>query len=121
MQPMHALSGSAGAIRDLIRGEHWPAERLQQEVADRAEALRRRLGEGRGPIVIGHGQSPAFFADLFAVWEAGACAVCVNPGLVPDELQRVVRFTGARALLLADGAVSIDEGESARAPSTIRP
>ena len=46
--------------------------------------------------------SGAFFADLFGVWESGACAIYVSPHLTPAELERICAFMHPR-LVLPDG------------------
>ena len=79
---------------------------MTDEISRRSRVLRGLCGEGGNRVVIAHGNSPSFFADLFAVWEAGGCAVCVNPGLTPDELANVVDFVDARCVLVDDGSTA---------------
>ncbi|MEM7569329.1 MAG: class I adenylate-forming enzyme family protein [Pseudomonadota bacterium] len=54
-------------------------------------------------VVIAHGNSARFFVDLLAVWQAGGCAVCVNAGLTPSELGRIVDFVDAACILTVEG------------------
>lgn len=99
-----------GAITDLRRGDVWPANQLATEVARRARVL-AKLGVGPGNhVVIAHGGTPSFFADLFAVWRRGACAVCVNVRLTTSELSNIVEFVTPSAVLVDDGTISDGDG-----------
>lgn len=100
-----------GAISDLSGAERWTGEALWDAAARRANVLAKAVTVPRPMVVIAHGNSPSFFADLFAVWAVGGCAVCVNQGLTPDELERVVSFVEASAVLV-DG----DEDFAASVP-----
>ena len=89
-------------------GEEWSGDRLRDEIVKRTGVL-RRLGAAPGKtVVIFHGGTPSFFADLFATWHAGACAVCLNPGLTRDELRNLVSFTEPVAVLVDGGKVDAD-------------
>lgn len=91
-----------GTITDWRTGETWGAARLLRHAQACAAMLRSR---GAGPghnVVIAHGGSPAFFGDLFGVWSTGACAVCVNPNLSPDELTAIAKLVDP--LLMLDGS-----------------
>ena len=50
-------------------------------------------------VVVAHGGTPEFFADLLAVWEIGACAVCVNPMLTLPELSAILDLTKPRVVI----------------------
>ncbi len=96
---MFVAPGILGSITDLVADRHWRGGELDREIAVRHNALR---GRGVGPgqkVVIAHGNSPSFFADLFAVWAAGGCAVCTDAGLTPGELENIVSFVSARVVL----------------------
>lgn len=85
-------------------GEYASGVWLDEQSRARA-ALLRAAGVSAGDrIAIAHGNSAGFFADLFAVWRVGACAVCLNPGLTPGELENVCSFAEPRTLLGSDGS-----------------
>ncbi len=92
-----------GPIADIPRGTVWTSAELAAEVRRRVPLLR---AHGAGPgrhVVIAHGGTPAFFADLFAVWQSGACAVCTDAGLTAGEMANIVDFVDPRCVLV-DGA-----------------
>jgi oxalate---CoA ligase len=92
---------SFGSINDLGLGLHWDASTLANEVARRANIL-TRTRIGRGAIVaIAHSGSAHFFADLLAVWQAGATAACLDDGLTQTEFETILSFTKPAALLVA--------------------
>lgn len=97
-----------GGIEDVGLGLSWDAATLGDEVHRRMATL-SQMGIARGSVVaIGHGGTSRFFADLFAVWNVGATAACLDPSLTPGELRNVVEFSKS-AVLLVDGAVSMDD------------
>ena len=53
-------------------------------------------------VMICHGGEPNFFTDLFAVWEIGCCAVCINPKTTLYEVQNIHQFIEPKALLVDD-------------------
>jgi len=90
-----------GAVTDLRSGDRLDGPALARAAAHRRGAL-TRLGIAPGDIVlIAHGGTPAFFADLAAVWSLGACAACVSPSLTANEMANLVHFTEARAVLVS--------------------
>lgn len=91
-----------GAIHDLLRGEVWSRDELAGEIARRAKIIDPHLSGADDYVVIAYGGTPAFFADLFAVWEAGACAVCVNPNLTAGEFENVAEFVKPRVVLVGE-------------------
>lgn len=96
-----------GSISSLDGSIVWSGDALQAEAAKRAAYLRDTIAAPKPMMVIAHGNSPSFFADLFAVWAIGGCAVCVNQGLTAAELETVVSFVDAAAVLVeADDAIS---------------
>ena len=76
-----------------------PGAELGAEWRRRAAVL-AGLGIGRGDrVIIAHGGTAYFFADLFAVWHLGASAICANPTLTAGEFANIADFSGARAVL----------------------
>jgi oxalate---CoA ligase len=91
-----------GALHDLARDRRWTPAELCAAFAARRERL-AAAGVGPGTrVVIAHGGTPEFFADLFAVWSLEACAACVNGALTDAELLNVVEFTAPAALIAGE-------------------
>lgn len=98
-----------GSISNLLNEDQWSGAEIRAAVRARAEVLRRHgIGPGSN-LIIAHGGSPAFFVDLFAAWECGACASCTNQALTDAELINVATFTDSRAILLGERAVPQSE------------
>ena len=101
---MHIPLDQRGSVADWRGGPIWSGADLGAQAARTAGALAAH-GVGRGRrIVIWHGGSGRFFGDLLGVWRIGACAVCLNPATTVEELQRIVEFVDAAAVL--------DDGEA---------
>ena len=65
------------------------SETIFEEMTSRASLL-RDSGVTRGDkILISHGNSAEFFIDLFAIWEVGASAACLNPNVTDFELKKI--------------------------------
>lgn len=96
----------SGSITDWRSGETWEASRIAGQAAARSAMLRENGAKPGERVVIAHGGTPAFFADLFGVWQSGACAVCINPATTAAELETITEFVKPAAIL--DGS-DIDE------------
>ena len=101
---MQQILGRLGAVCDVQAGVLWPAQRLRAEVLGRAAALQRLCGGAPPRCILAHADTPAFFADLLAVWCVGGSAACINPALTAGELGNLLAFTGARAVLVDSAA-----------------
>lgn len=100
---MHFPTRGLGTIADWRGGDSWTGADLEKQSAALAGHLAaNRIGRGQR-VAIWHGGSGRFFADLFGVWQAGACAVCLNPSTTEEELRRIVDFVDAAAVIDADG------------------
>lgn len=94
---------SLGAVQDLVGGDRWNGETLRNEIRKRAAFLKKH---GIGPstiVLISHGGTPSFFADLLAVWQVGGAAACLNPTLTAGELQNIAAFVEPGVLLRGPG------------------
>lgn len=97
-----------GQLTHAESGTSWEANTLADEVYRRVR-LFRSLGLATGDMVlIHHGGTLAFFADLFAAWHCGACAVCVNPGATAPEVKIISEFIEPTLSLYEEGGASAD-------------
>ena len=97
---MFAPIRQVGGILDLGLGLRWEPATLAGEVVRRAAALSYK-GIGRGSLVaIAHDGSARFFADLLAVWSAGAAAACLDIKLTAPEFKTLVEFMAPAAILI---------------------
>jgi acyl-CoA synthetase (AMP-forming)/AMP-acid ligase II len=88
-----------GTIVDWRGSERWSGTDIDRHAAALCTRL-RDLGAGPGKrVVLWHGGSGRFFADLFGIWQTGACAVCLNPSTTLEELQRILDFVDALAVI----------------------
>lgn len=92
-----------GSVEDLATGRRLDGAALRTALRRRAGLLAKRGVRPGDAVLIAHGGTPDFFADLFAVWQAGAVAACVNPGLTRAELGVLIEFLKPTVLLAADG------------------
>lgn len=102
---MKILLEHLGNIHDLIHDISVSGKWLKKEVTRRAAVLDQYVAPGENMFVIAHANTASFFADLLAVWNVGGCAVCLNTGLTADELDNVIRFVNARAVLVDNDTV----------------
>jgi acyl-CoA synthetase (AMP-forming)/AMP-acid ligase II len=91
-----------GSITDIARQATWSSPDLQAAIAARRGALARLGAAPRRSVLIAHGGSPAFFADLLATWSLGAAAICADPGLTAPELTTLVDFAQPVAVLVSE-------------------
>jgi len=97
-----------GSITEVASGTRTAGIDLAAEVERRTAVLGlRAIGRGNHAIIV-HGGTASFFADLLAVWQAGACAVCVDPRLTAGELATIVDFVQPAAVLAGDADVALD-------------
>ena len=95
-----------GVIEDISSGVRWDAPIFASEVGRRTAALARmQIGAGK-MVAIGHSGTAAFFADLFAVWSAGAAVICLDSALTPNELDTVLRFSQPALFLSGKGGAT---------------
>lgn len=111
-----------GSITDWRSGETWTAGQVRAQTAGMAATL---AGHGIGPgsrVVTWHGGDGRFFADLFAIWQVGACAVCLNPNTTFSELRTIVDFVEPAAIIdRTNDRIPADIGPTAIASELIQP
>jgi acyl-CoA synthetase (AMP-forming)/AMP-acid ligase II len=96
---MHFLLDNLGAVTDWRTGETWSADQIRAQANGMAGELARR-GVGRGSKVITwHGGDGRFFADMFAIWQVGACTVTLNPNTTATELETIAEFVDPAAII----------------------
>ena len=96
---MRIAAESLGSVTDLISGERCTQDGLRAS-ADRTAAIVRSVRRSADDyVIIAHGGTADFFGDLFGVWQAGACAVCLAPDLTANELGVICDFVSPVAIL----------------------
>ena len=63
------------SLRSQVR---LTGSQIADEVQRKANILQTLGIRDKDKVMICHGGDPNFFTDLFAVWELGCCAVCIN-------------------------------------------
>jgi acyl-CoA synthetase (AMP-forming)/AMP-acid ligase II len=105
---MNLLTGTFGAITDLVEGHHWSSKELEAEVTRRSQVLHQNGVSERSIVAILHGGSAHFIADLLAAWACGATAACLDPQLTSAELSNIISFVQPAAVLIRDGHSTAD-------------
>ena len=101
---MRIALARCGVIHDLTAGRAIGGPALAEAAAGRAAVLKTK-GVRRGvTVVIGHGGTADFFADLFAVWSCGATAACIDSSLTPGERATVAAFARPALALVSSPA-----------------
>jgi len=129
-----AVSGiTLGELSEPLSGRVWSDEAARAHVRRRAAHL-GASGVEPGDLVFVHfGNCLEFFADLLAIWQAGACAAPIDPRLTPFEVETLARAAAPRfslwpgwppapmAAALGAGGVALLESLPADADSGGRP
>ncbi len=89
-----------GQIEDIGLDLQWSPDRLAAEVGRRASALAAAGIRPGGTIVLAHAGTARFFADLFATWTLGCTAACIDPALTQGEIENLLQFVAAAAVLV---------------------
>ena len=96
--------GSIGTITDVLTGERWTGPQTRVAVERRCALLARHGLEPGEVALVMHANSAAFFADLFAIWQLGACAACLDPSFTPSELAEVAQIVRPRVALVGNNS-----------------
>lgn len=123
------LAPLTGALAEPLTGRRWEPAAVAREVGRRAAYYRSREIRPGERVLIGYGNRLEFFADLLALWNAGACAIPLDARLTPFEIQTLARAANARAFVAmgdvdaalargldAQGTMVLDAAEAGAAP-----
>lgn len=89
------------SITDLVNGVHWSASELHDQIERRIMPFKEKGILPGTRVLITHGGTPNFFADLFAVWTLGGTAACLNSTLTASELKNLSAFVRPVAILVS--------------------
>jgi acyl-CoA synthetase (AMP-forming)/AMP-acid ligase II len=96
-----------GNIVEPFSGRRWDRAEMHRQIALR---LGRFQGLGLSPedrVFLTFGNSLEFFAELMAIWKAGACAIPIDARLTAFEVENLARAAGAK-IAMVDHAVNAD-------------
>lgn len=96
--PVLAAS-SLGNIYDYSQGVHISSAQLYEEVLKRRDVYYSLGLRKSDKVIIGHGNSYQFFADLFGLWEIGVCAIPVDSEISLSELANLFKHSEAKMLI----------------------
>ena len=99
---MKFIYDNIGSITSHFYKTTLSPKKLKHQVNLRASMLKSKQIGCNDKVIILHGGTPTFFCDLFAVWEAGACAVCLNPDTTNNEIRNIISFLQASVVLVDD-------------------
>ena len=99
----------SGGILALSSEDFWTGGRIAETVARNAAILNAKGIAPGDRVLILHGNTPAFFADLLATWSIGACAICLNPQLTQREVQNIEAFIKPTIALNVEGQTNSKE------------
>lgn len=92
-----------GRITTTDNPDWWDGNRIRDRINERVAQFEGRL-KPTDKVLLGHGGSAEFVADLLAVWSVGASAACINPSLTNNELDTLKEFMDPVAgIFSADG------------------
>lgn len=106
-------------VHDARTGDTWTAETLLRRVSGRAAGLAQDGVRKGSRVMIAHGGTAEFVADMFAVWRLGGVAVCLNHNLTAPEVETLSAFVRPAAVLYGDEA--IDDADEATAAPDVQP
>jgi len=102
-----------GSLVEPITGRRWTPAETERRIVQRL-AVYRDSGVARGDRVFLHfGNCLEFFAELLAIWRAGACAIPIDPRFTPFEIETLAGWARPRAAIWL-GAVDGEAGAALR-------
>ena len=98
---MNLLSG-LGTVSDTLSGQCLTGRELAAKATTGAAQL-QRIGAGRGRVVmLCHGSTPRFFADLLSIWATGAIAAVIDPASSLAEVETIAGFVKPVAIVVGE-------------------
>ena len=76
-------------------GKAWSSAELREAIATRKAELSAEGVKSGSAVALVQGNEAAFFVNLFALWELGACAVPLSPSSTGAELEWAFAHSGA--------------------------
>lgn len=125
-----AFLSKLGSISDLGSENMWSEDVLRRQILNRAHYLSSNGVTSGDRVMVLHSNSKAFFADLFAIWLLGGCAVVTDPDIGKIEHERLASHANAK-LSIIDGSLPpkldgveeamtvVDTSEASRSPNKI--
>lgn len=83
---------------------------LITKIAARRELLKLNGIADGDRVMIAHGGTADFFADLFAVWGVGASALCLNQSITQNEFDNLISFSKPAGVCFAADAKLVAPG-----------
>jgi oxalate---CoA ligase len=97
---MHFNFKKFGSISILNDDSYWTNTELELQAFIRVNELIGLGFKSGDKVVIAHGGTLNFFADLFAVWCLGGCACCLNENSTREEIIRIAKFVNSKFILV---------------------
>ena len=91
---MYALS--VGNLVEAFSGRRWTPVEMELQIARRAARFMAMCLEPADRVMLPFGNCLEFFAELMAVWRAGACAIPIDARLTAFEIGNLARAARAR-------------------------
>lgn len=89
-----------GSLTDHSSGENWTSRTLVRHTIQHARFLYDSGVRPGDNVLILHNSNNRFFADLFAVWLLGGCALCADAGMGSSEFERLVQEAEVRTVVI---------------------
>ncbi len=89
-----------GTIIDGVSGRVWERQKLSNEIKKRTSYLLDKGISDKSKLILAHGGTPEFFADLFSIWNFGATVACVNPNITSFEMNNIIEILKPDAVLI---------------------
>ncbi len=87
-----------GRLTTTARNDWTDKSDFQKKITNRIEEFSGKIRTG-DRVLISHGGSAGFIVDLFACWNIGAAAACINPTTTDNEKNNIIEFIKPVAVL----------------------